>query len=447
MYRIFMLLIVIALNQNLLAQSECVEADASVWENTWTSCEVGINPNDMRGVGYWVMYRFENPVNLSNTHIWNSNAQGETEKGFKEVIFDYSLDGQSWTTLDTVLFPQATGEAVYGGFEGPDFGGVEAQYVLLTALSNHGDADCYGIAEVKFNLLPKTIERADEEEDEEEGDCTSPEYNIVMHLNAFEVLLFWKEVEDVEEYVVYLRAEGQDEIQEFYTKESELFIGDLEPETTYEYAILALCGEGESEVEELLSFTTMSESDECTAPQRSGAFLSEENLAVVTWNEVPNAEAYQIRLRAANTLFWRTYGTEENWIEFEDLELETEYVYQIKTLCEATWTTYSEAFYFETWEEESDGDSLELAEFNQLNIFPNPARTQVSLTYKSVTTESIDIELRNIMGQLIWVKERKAEKGQNQYNFDLNNITTGVYTLSIRLEEGLLSRRLVIVNK
>ena len=91
------------------------------------------------------------------------------------VKIDYSEDGQNWTALGTMNFPKAKGEAVYGGFSGPDLSNLKAQYVLLTAISNHGDASCAGIAEIKFNLLPEagtaiptTNEESDDDDEEEE---------------------------------------------------------------------------------------------------------------------------------------------------------------------------------------------------------------------------------------------------------------------------------------
>lgn len=59
--------------------------------------------------------------------------------------------------LGSYEFPQGIGQAIYGGFEGFDFGGEYARYVVITANNNWGGS-CYGLAEVKFNLLFDDIE-------------------------------------------------------------------------------------------------------------------------------------------------------------------------------------------------------------------------------------------------------------------------------------------------
>ena len=82
--------------------------------------------------------------NLSKTWVWNTNDPDKVDQGFKTVRIDYSEDGENWTNWGEMTFPKAQGEAVYGGFAGPDLQNVKAQYVLLTAISNYGDATCAG---------------------------------------------------------------------------------------------------------------------------------------------------------------------------------------------------------------------------------------------------------------------------------------------------------------
>jgi hypothetical protein len=89
-------------------------------------------------------------------HVWNDNEnywQNETDRGLNSVTIDYSDDGTNWTELGTYSWPQAPGASTYTGFDGPDFGGVCARYVLVTVNSNYGDAH-YGLSEVRFNLTP-----------------------------------------------------------------------------------------------------------------------------------------------------------------------------------------------------------------------------------------------------------------------------------------------------
>ncbi|MEM6633271.1 MAG: discoidin domain-containing protein [Bacteroidota bacterium] len=152
-YHLLSLLIVLLLSFfTFQSSAQCVNGNIETWRNTWESCRVTSNPNPQRSPSHWVRYDFGTAHRLSKSRIWNANDPTKLNTGFRNVIVDYSLDGTTWTELGTYEFTQGTGEAIYGGFEGPDFAAIRARYVLFTATSNWGDASCYGLAEVKFNL-------------------------------------------------------------------------------------------------------------------------------------------------------------------------------------------------------------------------------------------------------------------------------------------------------
>lgn len=128
----------------------------SKWTNTWTSCQPSANPNTLRGTGHWLMYDFGSTYTLAKAHIWNANEKGRESTGFKNVTVDYSEDGTTWKELGAFKLKKGSGLDDYAGFEAFDFQGKQARYVLLTAKDNWGNATCYGIAEVKFNLAATT---------------------------------------------------------------------------------------------------------------------------------------------------------------------------------------------------------------------------------------------------------------------------------------------------
>ena len=142
---------IILINQS---NAQCFDADASIWLDTWASCETAPNPKSEYGNTHWIQYDFGSVRKLSKTWVWNSNDPSKLNQGFNLVQIDHSTDGQNWTNWGEMNFPKAAGDTVYGGFSGPDLVGIEAQYVLVTVMSNHGDPTCAGIAEIKFNLLP-----------------------------------------------------------------------------------------------------------------------------------------------------------------------------------------------------------------------------------------------------------------------------------------------------
>lgn len=150
MYKlIFLLSFLFCFVQTAFGQCN-TELHSNVTNDAWLSCETSPNPNTVRGIGHWIQYDFGFVYQFNESHFWNSNEAGLTERGFKEVAIDYSMDGTNWTELGQFEFEEASGESDYPGFEGPNFGGIEARYVLLTMISTFNDSDCTGLAEVQF---------------------------------------------------------------------------------------------------------------------------------------------------------------------------------------------------------------------------------------------------------------------------------------------------------
>ncbi|MEM9260305.1 MAG: fibronectin type III domain-containing protein, partial [Bacteroidota bacterium] len=229
------------------------------------------------GSSHWIQYDFAQPRRLSKTWVWNTNDPRELDRGFKDVHIDYSLDGEEWTYWGNFSFPQGSGAAVYGGFPGPDMVGIEARYVLITASSNHGDPSCFGVAEVKFNLLPNPEGSTADGTYENCQPITVAEAEIVGQTAA---LLSWEPVETSENYLVEYRLIGSSTWFQALDDYAEAYLEGLIPLETYEYRITSLCF---SETSEPVTGTfTLNEAALCPAA---------EDVAIVLEN-VSNTEAF-----------------------------------------------------------------------------------------------------------------------------------------------------------
>ena len=132
--------------------------------DSWTSCVATENPNKVREESHWIMYDFGNEYTLQGTTIWNVNGYEHTDKGTQELVIDYSIDGEDWTELGYHTMEQATASSFYQGEEGPNFGGLNARYVIITSLSNYGHATCHGLSEVRFQAAISTTSTNTQEE-------------------------------------------------------------------------------------------------------------------------------------------------------------------------------------------------------------------------------------------------------------------------------------------
>lgn len=132
---------------------QCATDDhsTSIWDS-WKSCETTQNPATPTTSNHWILYNLGAVYELGTSQIWNYNVANETGQGIKTANIQVSTDGEAYTDLGNFEFEEATGLNDYDGFTGPDFGNVEAQYILITAIENFDNTDCVGLSEIKINL-------------------------------------------------------------------------------------------------------------------------------------------------------------------------------------------------------------------------------------------------------------------------------------------------------
>ncbi|MEN0005585.1 MAG: T9SS type A sorting domain-containing protein [Bacteroidota bacterium] len=436
MKNILLTIIYVSLATALAAQ--CFEPDASIWEDTWQSCQVSANPKAAYGNTHWVQYDFGAVRNLSKSWVWNTNAPNRLNQGFREVKIDYSIDGINWTYWGELNFPKAQGNAVYGGFPGPDLVGIQARYVLLTALSNYGDPNCAGIAEIKFNLLPDQM-------DIPRGEglpCVDFEEIIVVDVSDTEAYILWEfepilddeDEEDIfeDEEIPFLftfryRVLGAEEWIAIELREAEIFLQDLDPLTTYEFQVISECGQEtvDSYIDE---FTTLEEGAQ-------GCYRIDEELyiesiegttVVVVWegredveeyvvtyvNFLPNAELVEVEVT-------------DTRIVLEGLLPNLEYMLIVAVECNGV-PIYSSPLYFSTQEALTNTDTPEALEA-VVSIFPNPTSGQFTLGYETKQADTLSYTIHDAMGRVLQRGTVVVAPGGNQFMLDLSTYADGVY--------------------
>jgi len=115
----------------------------------WVSCNTASNPNTANGNSHWIMYDLGENKSLYASQFWNINHPDHLDWGIRTARIEYSLNGTNWIMVEDFSFPQATGVSLYSGIDGPDFGGITARYLLVTALNNYGGG-CSGFSELKI---------------------------------------------------------------------------------------------------------------------------------------------------------------------------------------------------------------------------------------------------------------------------------------------------------
>ncbi|HUT28731.1 MAG TPA: Calx-beta domain-containing protein [Sedimentisphaerales bacterium] len=106
--------------------------------------------------GQWIKYEFNQIYTLTTMWVWNYNQDVDgtgnlrVNRGINQCTIEYSTNGTNWTQLGgTQTFAIADGSPTYAHNTEVNFGSVDARYVRLTCISNHGGTAA-GLSEVRF---------------------------------------------------------------------------------------------------------------------------------------------------------------------------------------------------------------------------------------------------------------------------------------------------------
>ncbi|MBT8233090.1 MAG: T9SS type A sorting domain-containing protein [Saprospiraceae bacterium] len=135
-------------------QAQCLDESHSPFKDQgWMSCTESQSPNTIRGNSHWIMYDLGYKYLVDSIKVWNHNVWGETGNGARWIIVDYSIDGSNWEPAGTFRIGKAPGSWKYESDEILDLNHAFGRYFLVTVLEAHDEnANCVGVAEVKFNL-------------------------------------------------------------------------------------------------------------------------------------------------------------------------------------------------------------------------------------------------------------------------------------------------------
>ncbi|MEM9931164.1 MAG: discoidin domain-containing protein, partial [Bacteroidota bacterium] len=399
-------------------KAQCFEPDASIWKDTWASCTPTTNPNTANSTSHWIQYDLGRVRRLSKSWIWNTNDPDKLDQGFRDVKIDYSLDGENWMFWGNYTFSKGTGAAVYGGFPGPDLVGIQARYILITAQSNYGDLGCFGLAEVKFNLLPYPEGRSADGTYENCQPITDVEVEITGQTEA---LITWEPLPNTDFYLVEYRLIGTEEWQQAPDDYSEAFLNNLVALETYEYQITRLCA---SELSSPVRGTfTLSEEAICATADEVEIFLAEvgPTEAFLYWplEDLPLANMTAMLIPEDGTPADAiTINLTESEVFLQDLLPATTYEFTVSYTCGDQSFTLEEFIF--TTQGEGEGICAAVGELSVEAIDYNSASfswaggdgtTEYTIIYAieddedwtTVTTEQPDITLANLMAEELYV--------------------------------------------
>ncbi len=81
---------------------------------------------------------------------------------------------------------------------------------------------------------------------------------------------------------------------------------------------------------------------------------------------------------------------------------------------------------------------------NEVEIYPNPVQGDFVITVSSMASEKITIEFVNANGMLVLSKEFDASNGFNQYNFNTQELKSGIYHVRVVSNDTQTIKKLIV---
>lgn len=96
------------------------------------------------------------------------------------------------------------------------------------------------------------------------------------------------------------------------------------------------------------------------------------------------------------------------------------------------------------FEDENTGVSVnEISNKTKLNIYPNPSNGEFTIELNTNQLSNIEIEVRNLVGQIIYKRTTENLKGKNKIQIN-EDLESGVYLISVNINDKIITEKITI---
>ena len=182
----------------------------------------------------------------------------------------------------------------------------------------------------------------------------------------------------------------------------------------------------------------------CLVPTTLSVSNITSSSARLNWNSISGAVGYKVRYKIAGTPEWTIIQSIDNDKTLHDLSPNTEYAWQVKSICgvlpiEAS--EWSEKQFFTT------GD-LRLAETTAsetMEVYPNPVSQSATVSFFLTDASSVVIELMDVNGRSLKViADADFSEGNHEAAFNRGSVSAGIYFLQVKTNEEVMMKKMVI---
>lgn len=226
--------------------------------------------------------------------------------------------------------------------------------------------------------------------------------------------------------------------------------------TDYTWDLKIVCNGVWTDYDWAQSFTTTEDTAVCEPINQIAANITSttadvswEGLSGFTWVRYFPTGTQQYKYRFANLT---------NAASLTCMTPQTEYTWEINTLCNGFWTgyispstfttladstgSYMEAYSLKNTESSTDKQDVSLIE---VSAYPNPLNNQTVITFNSTGTEQYSVGVYNLMGSLVYEVVNQSNDGLNTVEINMSDYKNGVYFAVI--QQGLQINKIKLIKQ
>ncbi|MGB1204452.1 MAG: T9SS type A sorting domain-containing protein [Chitinophagales bacterium] len=175
------------------------------------------------------------------------------------------------------------------------------------------------------------------------------------------------------------------------------------------------------------------------------------NTLRLSWNGNNEATSYEIAGRKVggngSWLFWNTTNT---YREFSGINNGT-YEWSVRAICDtenSDWLTPAQQFIYNSTGKTNlpnPFDTENTTTLSHLNIYPNPATSQITLQYEqNIAEKEVQITIFDMLGKKILEQTKDANLGKNSILIDISNLSKACYFVKIDNGVEQITRKLMV---
>jgi hypothetical protein len=194
---------------------------------------------------------------------------------------------------------------------------------------------------------------------------------------------------------------------------------------------------------------TTAETVQCNTPSNLSAVHITGNEAILKWNTVDGAIAYQFGYRKAGTFSWMTVYTTNYYKKLGGLLPNTEYQWRVRAICSrqplslSPWSAV-QSFNTTSLQNAITEDAITVNKKSSTLVYPNPVLQSAVISFSLSNTSSVDITITDIDGRRVQVVATgNFSAGNHIIQFSRGQLVRGVYLLRIKTNESVTTKKII----